>query len=124
MAALTERAEVGQPVVGRVAVEMRRCKHDTRHPELCCLHKVGPPGHAPSAVPPSRRLLIEPPVVRQAADEGEVWSPTALAPTSSALEANVAAHLTPVRGIEWSQLRAYRHAYVGTAPAAMTWACG
>src|SRR5262245_37195811 len=104
VAALTECAEVGQPVVGWLAVEMRRCKHDAGHPELCCLRKVGPPGHAPSAVAPSGRLLVEPPAVRQAADEGEVRSPTALAPTFSALEANVAAHLTPVRGIERSQL--------------------
>jgi hypothetical protein len=104
------------PVVGWVTVEMRRCKHDTRHPELCCLHKVGPPGHAPSAVPPSRRLLVEPPAVRQAADEGEVWSPTALTPTFSAVEANLAAQFAPVRWIERSQLRAYRHGYVAFFP--------
>src|SRR5690242_13603137 len=95
---------------------MRGCKHHTGHPELCGLHKVGPAGRAPSAVSPSRRLLVEPPAVRQAANEGEVWAPTQLAPTSSALEANVAAHLTPVRGIERSQLRAYRHGYVAFFP--------
>jgi hypothetical protein len=77
-----------------------------------CLDKVGPPGHVPSAVTPSRRLLVKPPAVRQAADEGEVWSPTALAPTFSAAEANLAAELAPVRRIERPQLRAYRHDYV------------
>jgi len=66
---------------------MRRREHDTGHPELGGLHKVGPPGHAPSAVPPVRRLLVEPPPVWQTADEGEVWSPTALTPASGALEA-------------------------------------
>ena len=91
---------------------MRRRKHDTGHPELGGLYKVGPPGHAPLAVSPSRSLLVEPPPVRQAADEGEVWSPTARAPTSSTLEANAAAQLAPVRWIEWSQLGTYRHGYL------------
>jgi hypothetical protein len=81
---------------------MRRGEHDPGHPELGGLHKIGPPGRAPLSVPPSRRLLVEPPPVRQATDEGEVWSPTALTPTSGALEANVAAQLTPVRRIERS----------------------
>ena len=40
---------------------------------------------------------------------GRVVSPTALAPASSALEANAAAQLAPVRRIERPQLRAYRH---------------
>jgi hypothetical protein len=51
-------------------------------------------------------LLVEPPTVRQAADEGEVWSPTALAPTTGALEANVAAQLTPMRRIAQSRVLA------------------
>ena len=102
VAPLTERPEVGEPVIGRVAVEMRGCEYDTGHPELGCIHKVGPAGQAPSSVPPSRCLLVEPPPVWQAADDGEVWSPTALAPTSGALEANVAAQLMPVRRIERS----------------------
>jgi len=51
-----------------------------------------------------------------AADEAEVWSPTALAPTSSAFEANPAAQLPPVRRIERPQLRAYRHGYAAFFP--------
>ena len=104
VAALTERAEVLQPVVGRVAVEMGRREHDTGHPEPSRLYKVGPSGHPAAAIPPCRRLLVEPPPVRQAADEGKVWPATALALTSGALKANVAAELTPVRRIERSQL--------------------
>ncbi len=83
VAALAEGAEVLQAVVGRIAVQVRRRKHDASRPEPSCLLKVGPPGHAPVTVPPGRRLLVEPPPVWQAADEGEMWSPTALAPTSS-----------------------------------------
>jgi hypothetical protein len=41
VAALTERAEVCQPVVRRVAIEMCRCKHDTGRPKLCGLHRSG-----------------------------------------------------------------------------------
>jgi hypothetical protein len=40
-----------------------------------------------------------------------VWSATTLAPSFSALEADVAAQLPPVRGIERSQLRADWHRY-------------
>ena len=40
-----------------------------------------------------------------------MWSPTALAPTSGALEADIAAQFTPVRWIERPQLRADRHGY-------------
>jgi hypothetical protein len=111
MAALTERAEVRQPVVRRVAIEMCRCKHDTGHAKLGGLHKVGPPGHAPLVILPGRRLLIEPPPIRQAADEGEVWSPTPLAPTSGTLEANTAAQLAPVWRIERPQFATYGHGY-------------
>jgi hypothetical protein len=116
VAALAEGAEVLQPVVGRIAVQVRGCEHDAGHPKPSCLHKVGPPGHAPLAVPPGRRLLVKPPPIRKAADKCEVWSSTALAPTSSALEANVAAQRTPVRRIERPQLRAYGHDYAAFLP--------
>ena len=88
---------------------MRRGKHETGHPELGGLHKIGPPGHAPLAVPPSRSLLVEPPPVGQSADEGAVWSPTMPAPRPRGLEANAAAQLGPVRQKERPQLGVYRH---------------
>ncbi|HEV3151943.1 MAG TPA: hypothetical protein VGY94_13350 [Acidobacteriaceae bacterium] len=77
---------------------MRRREHDTGHPKTSRLHKVGPSGQPPSAIPPGRRQLIEPSPVRQAADEGKVWPPTALALTAGVLEANMAAQQTPVGG--------------------------
>ena len=40
-----------------------------------------------------------------------MWSATTLAPSFSALEADVAAQLAPVRGIERSQLRTDWHRY-------------
>ena len=40
-----------------------------------------------------------------------MWSATTLAPSFSALEADVAAQLAPVRGIERSQLRSDWHRY-------------
>ena len=51
----------------------------------------GPAGRSSSAIPPCRRLLVEPVPIREAAEEGEVWSATTLAPSFSALEADVAA---------------------------------
>ena len=91
VAALTERAQILRPIVGRVAIQVRRCEHDARLAKPSCLHKVGPAGRPSSAIPPCRRLLVEPASIRQAAEEGEVWSATTLAPSFSALEADVAA---------------------------------
>jgi hypothetical protein len=88
---------------------VRRCEHDARHPKSRCLHKVGPAGGPSSAIPPCRRLLVEPAPVRQAAEEDEVWPATPLAPSFSAFEADMAAQLAPVRGIERSQLTADWH---------------
>jgi len=109
VAALAERAEILWPIVGRIAVQVRRREHDARHPKPSRLHKVGPAGGPSSAIPPNRRLLVEPAPVRQAPKEDEVRPAAALAPSSSALEADAAAQLAPVRGIERSQLRADWH---------------
>ena len=111
VAALTEGPQIFQPIVGGIAVQVRRCKHDAGHPEPSCLHKVGPTGRTSTAISPCRRLFVEPAPVWQAAEQGEMGSATALAPSSGALEADVAAQFAPVRGIEWSQLRADWHGY-------------
>ena len=86
----TDLAQIFQPIVGRIAVQVRRCEHDARHPELSCLDKVGPTGKTSTAIPPGRRLFVEPAPVRQATEEDEMRSATALASSSGALEANVA----------------------------------
>ena len=106
VAALTEGPQIFQPIVGGIAVQVRRCVHDARHPEPSCLHKVRPTGSTSAAMPPGRRLFVEPAPVRQAAEEGKMGSATALASSSGAVEADVVAQFAPMRGIEWSQLRA------------------
>ena len=111
VAALTEGPQIFQPIVGGIAVQVRRREHDARHPEPSCLNKIRPTGRTSTAIPPGRRLFVEPAPVRQAAEEDEVGSATALAPSSGALEADVAAQFAPVRGIKWSQLRADWHGY-------------
>jgi hypothetical protein len=58
VAALTERARILHPIVGRVAIQVRRCEHDARHPKPSRLHKIGPSGRAPSAVPPDRCFFV------------------------------------------------------------------
>ena len=68
-------------------------------------------GRASPTIPPGRRLFVEPTPIRQAAEESEVRPATALAPSSSTLEADVAAQLPPVCGIEWLQIRADWHGY-------------
>jgi hypothetical protein len=86
-----------------------RGEHDARHQEPGCLHKIEPMGRAAAAIPRARRLFVELVSIRQAAEAGEVGSAAALALSSCALEADVAAQLPPVRGIERSQLRVDRH---------------
>jgi hypothetical protein len=85
VATLTEGAEVGQPIVRWIAVEMRRREYDASHPELCGLDEIWPWRNAALAISPRHRLLIEPSSVRQTTDADEMRSPTALAPTSGAI---------------------------------------
>jgi hypothetical protein len=94
VAALTEGLQISQPIVGGIAVQVRRREYDARHPEPSCLHKVGPTGRTSTAMPPGRRLFVEPAPVRQAAEEGEMGTAAALAPSSGALEADVAARVS------------------------------
>ena len=112
MAALTERAQIGHPIIGRIAVEVCRREHDARRPEPCSLHEIGPSSHPSPAVPPRRRLLIEPASVGQTAHKGQMSPTTTLASSSSTFEANVVTELMPVGRIQRSQLSAYRHGYV------------
>jgi hypothetical protein len=101
VAALTERAQILHPIVGRVAIQVRRCEHDARHPKPSRLHKIGPSGGVPlvvQPVQPRRCFFVEPASVRQAAKESQVRAATTLAFSSSAFEAHVVAQLTPVRG--------------------------
>jgi hypothetical protein len=81
---------------------MCRCQHDARHAESHCLHEIRPSGRAATAIPPYRRLFIEPTSVRQTAHRGQVWATTALAPSSSADKANVVTELAPVGWIQRS----------------------
>ena len=121
VAALTERAQICHPIIGRIAVEVCRCEHDARHPEPCCLHEIGPPSQPPTAVPPRRRLIIEPASVRQAAHKGQMSPTTTLALTSGTFEANVVTELAPVGRVQRSQLSAYGHGYVVTVLSAARW---
>ena len=112
VAALTECAQIGHPVIGGITVEVCRCEHDARHPEPCRLHEIGPSSQPSVAVPPRRRLLIEPASVRQTANKGQMPPTATLALSSSTFEANVVTELTPMGRVQRSQLSAYGHGYV------------
>jgi hypothetical protein len=62
-----DRAACGSADRAR-ADSSRRCEHDARHPKPSRLHKIGPSGRAPSAVPPRRCFFVEP--AGSSADEG------------------------------------------------------
>ena len=112
VAALTECAQIGHPVIGGITVEVRRCEHDARHPEPCRLHEIGPSSQPSAAVPPRRRLLIKPASVGQTAHKGQMSPTTTLASSSSTFEADMVTELAPVGRVQRSQLSAYRHGYV------------
>ena len=95
MAALTERAQIVQSIVGRIAVHVCRRKHDAGHPKSSGLNQVGPSSHSSAPVPPRPRLVVIPTPVREAADAGEVWSTATLALSFSTLEPYAAAQLAP-----------------------------
>jgi hypothetical protein len=116
VAALTEGAQVGQPVVGRIAVEMRCRQHDACGSQACCLHQIGPPGQFAAAIPPRRRRRVEPAPVRQAADESKVGPVTPLAPSAGTLEANAAAQRVPVWRIQGSELATDGHVDPASLP--------
>ena len=82
VAALAERTEVPQPVVGRVAVQVRGREHDARLPIPGRLDEIRPPGCSPTAIAPRGCPLVEPASVRQAADQSEMRPPAALAPAA------------------------------------------
>jgi hypothetical protein len=112
VAALTERAQIGHLVIGRIAVEVCRREHDARHPEPRCFHEIGPSRRPSAAVPPRCRLLIEPASVRQAAHKGQMTPTTTFASTSSTCEPYMSTEVAPVRRVQRSQLSAYGHGYV------------
>jgi hypothetical protein len=55
VAALTEAAEVAQPVVGRIMIQVRSGEHDARRPQPHHLLQVGPAGGAAAPVAPRGR---------------------------------------------------------------------
>jgi hypothetical protein len=112
MAPLAESAQIVQPIVGWVTVEMRGRKNNARHSESRRFHQVRPSGRSPTAIAPSRCPLIEPASVRQTTHQGKMWTGTALAQSSGTLEANSTAQFPPVRWVEGTQLRADRHRYI------------
>ena len=64
VAALKERAQIRWPIVGRIAVQVRRCEYGARHPKPSRLHKVGPAGRAslgdPAMSPLACRTSVRP----------------------------------------------------------------
>src|SRR5512144_2301561 len=91
--ALTKTAQVAQPVVGRIMIEVRRGQHHMRCPHLRDLFQVRPAGDAAAAVAPGVLRRIEPPPIRQAAYGGSMRPAAALAHAARPLEANTPAKL-------------------------------
>jgi hypothetical protein len=100
VAALAKRAQILEPIVGWVAVEVGCGEHDARRPKPSYLYEMGPAGRPSSAISPCRRLLVEPSPVWQAAEASEMGPAATLASALRALEADTSAQLAPVWRIE------------------------
>ena len=110
VAALTEAAQVAQPVVGRIVIEVRGGQHDARRPDRSSVRSraSGRDGRA-GRLGVSRRIV---PARRPA---GSVRSgratPAALTHASGALEAYAPAELAPMR-----RMRSRSSRRIGIAP--------
>lgn len=121
MTALTKTAQVTQPIVGRIMVEVSRGKHDPGCSQPHHLFQVGPTSSASASVAPVLLCLIIPPPIRQAAHHGAMRSTTALADAGCSLEANAPAELTPMGRIEIAEFSTDRHAIRDVAHCCHKW---
>lgn len=110
VAALAQRPEVPEAVVGRVMVEVGRGEDRARRADEDGLHEVRPAGRAVPRVPPGAGSWVVPPPVGKAAQHMLMGPAAALAAAASPAEPHLGAQLAPVRWIEGAELRADRHA--------------
>ena len=109
MAALAEAAQVAQAVIGRIVIEVRGGKYDTRRPAAGHVLEVRPVRGAAAAIAPGLVAGIEPSSIRQAANARAVRPAATFTDAAGALETDAAAELAPVRGIEVAEFGADRH---------------
>ena len=102
--ALTEAAQIAQPVVGGVVVEMGGGEHDAGGAQADSVHQVGPACGAAAPIPPRFSIHIEPAPIWQTAKFCQVRPAAVLAAALGTLEANLAAEFGPVRRVEASKL--------------------
>jgi hypothetical protein len=96
VAALAQAAKVAQPVVRRVAVEVRGGEHDAGETQARSLDQIRPAAGLALAIAPGARRLVEPATVRQAAEPEQVGAPAGLAASAGTLESDTPAQLAPV----------------------------
>jgi hypothetical protein len=110
VAALTKTAQVAQPIVGRIMIEVRSGKHNMRCPHLSDLLQVRPTSDASAPVAPRLPYLIVPSPVRQAAYSGPMRPAATLAHTAGPLETHAPAELAPMSWIQFAEFSTDRHA--------------
>lgn len=112
VAALAEAAQVAQPVICGIVIQMRRGENNPRRALPCQLFEVRPATGAATAVAPGLLLRVEPSAVRQATDGRAVGTAAALTNSAGALEADPPTEVTPMGGIEGSELASNWHRLV------------
>jgi hypothetical protein len=110
VAALTKTAQVAQPIVGRIMIEVRSGKHNMRCPHLSDLLQVRPTSDASAPVAPRLPCLIVPSPVRQAAYSGPMRPTATLAHAAGPLETHAPAELAPMSRIQFAEFSTDRHA--------------
>jgi hypothetical protein len=109
VAALTKAAQVAKPVVGRIVIEMRSGKYDSRCPDPSDLLQIRPTSNAPASVAPRVSCLIVPSPVRNAAYSSAMRPAATLAYASGPFESHTPTELTPMSGIQAAKLSPNRH---------------
>jgi hypothetical protein len=115
VAALTKAAQVSEPIISRIMIEVRGGKHDMRCPDPSDLLQIRPTSGAPPSVAPRISCLIVPSPVRNAAHGGAMRPAATLAYASGPFEAHTPAELTPMSGIQAAKLWPDRHGRPGLA---------
>jgi hypothetical protein len=100
VATLAKALEIAQPVVGRIVIQMRGSQHDACAASRDQRQQIRPACLSPAAVAP--RLLdgIEPPPIRETADQLGMRSATALTLATGTFKPHPMAEFFPVRRIK------------------------
>ena len=106
VAALAKAPQVVPSIVGRIVIEVRRGKNDTRVPDTAYLHKILASGRAYRGRCARSLGGVVPATVGQATNSFAMRATASLAAAAGALEPLLPADLRPVNRVEFGAAQA------------------